>query len=337
MTKKRNIVDIIAKFINSIFAIALLLAYVIVFLEPKNIGIFSVLSVFTPVLLLINVAFVVYWLIRLKKETLISVVVLALGYTFVNRFYSFGSEKMTSSNLSIMSYNVRGFNVYKWIDKDNIPAKISSFIQEKSPDIVCFQEYYASELVDLSDYKFNYIKGSSKTQKFGQAIFSKHKIIHSGSLDFVDTANNAVYVDVLRGKDTLRIYNIHLQSLKVGKLTKNISDNKEKLLDQISVTNKKQQEQVQQIIEHKANCTYKTILCGDFNNTAFSYSYNQLIADMKDTFVVRGTGFGKTYDAFYFPYRIDFIFSSEAIKIADFETYSETYSDHKPIVAKLAL
>ena len=337
MTKKRNIIVGIIKWINSIFGILLLFAYTIPYLEPKNIGILAIMSIFTPVLILINIAFVIYWLIQLKKEIFISLVMLLLGFNAIQKLYAY-NDKGEDGNFSIMSYNVRGFNIYKWTNDENIAGKISNFIKEKSPDVVCFQEFYNDKNLNFKQYPYHYIKGSSKTEKFGQAIYSKYKIINSGSLNFEATANNAIFIDILKNNDTIRIYNVHLQSLKVNKLAKNVTENKEKIAKQISNAYKKQQEQVVQLVAHKKTCPYKTIICGDFNNTAFSYSYKQLAANMQDTFTVKGTGFGKTFSAFVFPFRIDFILANNDLKVKSFKTYSTiNYSDHKAVEAKLNL
>jgi endonuclease/exonuclease/phosphatase family metal-dependent hydrolase len=337
LAKKRNIIDILIKWINSLFAVLLLLAYAVPYFEPKNADWLSVLSIFTPMLILVNLAFVVYWLIRLKKELLISLLVLLVGFKSLGRFYNYNKAEVQASNLSVMSYNVRAFNIYDWIKQKDVPQKINAFINNENPDIICFQEYYEDKNMDFSAYNYHYKKGSSKTGLFGQAIFSKYKIINSGSLDFKETANNAIFVDVLKGKDTLRVYNIHLQSLKVYKLAKNVAENKERLLKRIAEANEKQQEQVQQILKHKEKVKHKTLFCGDFNNTAFSYSYSQLNQGMQDAFVTNGNGFGATFSNYYFPYRIDFILVDEHLKISDFQTFDVDFSDHKPIVAKLVL
>jgi len=337
LAKKRNIIDVLIKWINSLFALFLLLAYAIPYLEPKNIGVLSVLSIFTPMLILINLVFLIYWLIRLKKEITISLLILLLGYKSLGRFYNYDKAAVQEANLLVMSYNVRAFNIYNWIKQKDVPQKISTFVNSKNPDIVCFQEYYEDKNLDFSTYKYHYKNGSSKTKLFGQAIFSKYKIINSGSLAFEGTANNAIFVDVLKAKDTLRVYNIHLQSLKVYDLAKNVAENKERLAKRIAAANVKQQEQVQKILKHKAKITYKTLFCGDFNNTAFSYSYKQLSKGMQDAFVTNGSGFGATFSNYYFPYRIDFALVDERLKISDFTTFDVNYSDHKPIEVQLDL
>ena len=51
----------------------------------------------------------------------------------------------------MMSYNVRLFNHYKWIDNDYIPVEIEKFIIKKKPDVLAIQEYH-------DDYKYIFKK-----------------------------------------------------------------------------------------------------------------------------------------------------------------------------------
>ena len=90
-------------------------------------------------------------------------------------------------------------------------------------------------------------------------------------------------------------------------------------------------------VKHKTKCTYKTIVCGDFNNTAYSYVYRQIKGDLLDTFEDAGNGFGKTYDFKFFPTRIDFILADKSFEVNAFKSYDEKLSDHYPILAKVSL
>ena len=73
-------------------------------------------------------------------------------------------------------------------------------------------------------------------------------------------------------------------------------------------------------------------MCGDFNNTVFSYVYRILKGDLLDAFETSGTGFGSTFDFKYFPVRIDFILADQSFKVGTFKNYSVPYSDHFPIL-----
>ena len=237
-----------------------------------------------------------------------------------------------------MNYNVRLFNLYEWIPKKGVETQILDFIKTEAPDILSVQEYHPHKNIDLSFFKYKFEKLSGSKTKYGQAIFSKFPIINSGSIEFPDTANNAIYADVVKGKDTLRIYNIHLESMRIETKVEDLkTEDSERLFKRISSTFKMQQFQTELFLMHKKECPYKMVICGDFNNTAFSYVYRQIKGDLYDTFREAGSGFGRTYDFKFFPIRIDFIFADEAFNVNGFKAYNNHYSDHYPIMTTLSL
>ena len=114
-------------------------------------------------------------------------------------------------------------------------------------------------------------------------------------------------------------------------------ENSERLFKRIGTTFKMQQFQTELFLKHKQQCKYKIVICGDFNNTAFSYVYRQIKGDLNDTFKEAGNGFGRTYDFKFFPVRIDFIFADKAFNVNGFQAYNEHYSDHYPIMTTLSV
>lgn len=338
--KKLNFIDKIIFFFNSIIAAMLLLSYLLPYVQPKHFAYLSVLSLGVPLLIILNALFVIYWLLKVKKQLIVSLFVLLIGYTHVFSLYKFSSSKNieNDNNLSIMNYNVRLFNLYNWIPEKDIEVKIVSFIKEEEPDIICFQEYFPHNNVDLSFYKFKYEELSGQNVKNGQAIFSKYPIIKSGSINFPNTENNTIYADVVKGTDTIRIYNVHLQSSGINPEVENLNKEKsERIYKRAVNTFKKQQLQAELIISHKETSPYKMIICGDFNNTAYSYVYRKIKGNLVDVFEEAGNGFGRTFDFKYFPVRIDFILVDKSFYINGFKNYQEKLSDHYPILAKVSL
>ncbi|NOY47179.1 MAG: endonuclease/exonuclease/phosphatase family protein [Chlorobi bacterium] len=338
--KKLKGIDKIVFFFNSIIATILLLSYLLPYVAPKSFAFLSVLSLAVPLLIILNVLFVVFWLLKVKKQLLLSLLVLLLGFNHVTSLYKFTSSRNVENenNLSIMNYNVRLFNLYNWIPTENIETQIVNLIKKEQPDIISFQEYQPQDNVDLSFYKYKYEKLSGTRVQYGQAIFSQYPIIASGSIAFPNTANNAIYADIVKNRDTIRIYNVHLQSLRIDKDVENLNtEDSERLFKRISQTFKKQQLQTELFIKHKDKSPYKMIVCGDFNNTAFSYVYKEIKGDLVDAFQEAGNGFGRTFDFKYFPIRIDFILVDKAFKINGFKTLEDKLSDHYPIIAKVSL
>lgn len=338
--KKLSFINKIIYFINVVVAVLLLLSYTLPFLPPKTFSFLSVINLGVSFLILINTLCFLYWLIKLRKQFMLSLVVLLIGYLSFGSLYKFtASTKIKHpENIKVMNYNVRLFNLYEWIPEKGIETKIVDFIKKESPEILSIQEYHPHKNIDLSFFKYKFEKLSGKKTKYGQAIFSKFPIINSGSIEFPNTANNAIFADVVKGKDTIRIYNIHLESMRINTKVESLkNEDSERVFKKISTTFKMQQFQTELVLKHKENCTYKMVICGDFNNTDFSYVYRQIKGDLNDTFKEAGNGFGRTHDFKFFPVRIDFIFADDAFNINGFKTFNTHYSDHFPIMTTLSL
>jgi endonuclease/exonuclease/phosphatase family metal-dependent hydrolase len=292
--------------------------------------------------------FFLYWLLQLKRQLLFSGLILLLGITFINKFYKFSSNELEKEekDFTVMSYNVRLFNMFNWINDAQVKSNILNFINENNPDILCLQEYSENAHVDLRVYKHKAIFMEGNKIKTGQAIFSKFPIINQGNLEIKDVGNNIVFADIKRGKDTLRVYNIHLQSIRISPDVTELSEDVERLnqekshqlLSRISSAFKKQQQQAEILAEHKKDCHYPLIICGDMNNSAFSYVYRNVKGNLQDCFVEAGLGFGPTYNFKYYPARIDYIFTHKSIKVKSFKTFNQfVNSDHFPIYTRLSL
>jgi len=335
--KKLSLIDKLIAIVNALVATILLLSFLSYFISPITIPFISILSLSVPFLIIINLLFIIYWILKLKRQFLISTIVLLIGFQHITKLYSFQEKKvLLTTDLKIMSYNVRMFNVYKWIDEEQIDQKIYDFINTKAPDIVCLQEFDPSVKLGFH-YPYTYKKISTKNNRFGHAIFSKYKIINAGSLNFPNSSNNAIFADILKDKDTIRVYNVHLESLSINPNDDYFNqENSEKLKIRVERAFKKQANQVELIVQHQNKTTHKSIICGDLNNTAFSWVYNQLKNNKNDAFEVAGGGFGKSFD-FGFPLRIDFILTDKKIKVNNFKTYHVNYSDHYPIMARVEL
>ncbi len=323
--------------INSLVATLLLLSYALPFVPPKTFSFLAVLSLAVPFLIIINLIFCLFWVLKLKKQFLLSGLVLALGFGHLTSLYNFSVENEQSSNdtLSLMSYNVRLLNLYDWIDDDAIPEKIHGFIEQAAPDILSVQEYN-SGIAKKTTYP--YVFNSNSKTKSELAIFSKFPFLNTGIIKFPNSANSAIFVDILVKNDTLRVYNIHLQSSGINPNVKQLdSETSDRLFKRISKTFEAQQYQAELVLKHMNKSPYKTILNGDFNNTTHSYVYRLLRSNFDDAFDIAGKGFGRTYSFDFFPLRIDFILVDKTLKIVDFQTHNVRYSDHFPISTTLEL
>lgn len=334
--KKYTIVHKLLFFINSVFSTILLLSYVLPFVSPKIIPAVAVFSLFVPLLVILNIFFFIYWLLKLHKNTFLSLFILIIGWFASPPLVKFTNKEIVlNDDLKVISYNVRLFNHYKHLDDVTTEQKIYDFIDNENPDIITMQEFYLSELLDIK-LPYKYIKTKSKTNKFGLAIYSKHPIVNSGSLNFKNSANNTIFVDIVKSKDTIRVYNVHLESLKVNPDKVNFGEkDSERLFKRLANGFEKQVSQTELILQHEYSWKGKKIICGDFNNTAYSWVYNQLKKNKKDAFLEAGIGLGKSF-RYAYPMRIDFIFTDNRSTINQYKTYNNNkLSDHYPIMARI--
>lgn len=326
--------------LNSVAATVLLLSYILPYVQPKKFPVLSVLSLAVPFLIVLNLIFMMYWLLQVKRKFFLSFIILFVGFIFLSPLYKFSSSKHIEDpdNISVMNYNVRLFNLFEWIPETKVGRKISDFIIEKQPDIVSMQEYRHDETLHLDSY-YKYEELSGEKVKNGQAIFSKYPIINNGSVKFPNTSNNAIFADIVKGNDTIRIYNVHLQSLRIRPTDERMDlESSGNLFTRIGSGFELQQSQAELFLAHRAHCPYKIILCGDFNNTAYSYVYQEIKGNFLDAFVESGNGFGRTFNLKFFPLRIDFILTDPSFEINAFKTYNNVeLSDHYPIMAKVKL
>ncbi len=338
--KKLGLFNKMIYWINLVVAFLLLISFVLPFIPPQRFPTLSLLSLAVSPLIIINSLFVLYWIFKLKMKVLVSLSLLLIAHFHFGSFIQFSSDinsNTTNNTISILSYNVHLFNAYQ--DKSEqqiVPGILSEIIESQQPDIICIQEYYSDNQADFSAYPYQFIYFKEKN-KLGHAIFSKYPLLNKGSFEFEKTYNNSIYADVVKGGDTLSVYNLHLNSLGILPSVSFLQEgDKEKFRKRISKAFTKQQQQTEKILKHKEDSKYPVLLCGDFNNTSFSYIYKKLASNMEDAFVDCGNGIGTTYLFDSFPMRIDYILASEELEIIQFETIRKTFSDHYPVIATVS-
>lgn len=338
--KKLGFIGKVLYFFNSLFALALLLSLLVPYIPPQSVPLIGVLSLVVSPLLLINMLFFIYWLLRFKKQMLLSLIVLAVCFVQFNSFYRIemtNPPPLQQKQLNVMSFNVRLFNNYNWLPEKDIPEQINRLIKNTNPDVISFQEFSNNAAINLNAYPHRYIQLKKQKPGFGQAIFSKYPIVNSGNLQFENTSNNAIFADILKEQDTLRIYNIHLQSIQIKENEVDFDqEHSKRLLKRIANAFQIQQTQAEKFVEHSNKNNYKTIVTADLNNTAFSFVYRKIKGAKKDAFAERGKGLGKTFELKKIPLRIDFIFTDPAFTVNTFETHSEKLSDHYAISSLLS-
>lgn len=291
----------------------------------------------------------------------LSIVCILVGFGNIGRYLQLRLPENNPDveNLKLVSYNVRIFNHFHWEEKDHVRDSILSYLNNENAGVICLQEYLSREnfkqesegyiKTKLNNTPYHHIEYTTfrdKNSRYGIATFSKYPIVGKGVIPFRNTRNTTMYTDILYHTDTIRIFNLHLQSTQIKKYDSYLMDSLkhfnshhidelQKISSTLRQSFKLRSKQVEFIKEVVAQSPYPVILCGDFNDTPVSYTYHQLLGDKTDTFREAGSGFGNTYRGKLPSFRIDYIFSSKMFEAVSFTTKKLQLSDHYPISAVL--
>ncbi|MHC2991431.1 endonuclease/exonuclease/phosphatase [Pontibacter sp. HJ8] len=319
-----------------------------------------------PGALVLNFFFFIYWLLRGSWYVFLPLAVVGLGWNHYGRLVAINWEQeppQGAKTLQVLSFNVHIFNAYEKIVQGvpQVSTDMVDWIATHPADVFCLQEFYSR--VNSSEFNnFNRIgkrydryvfastyQGDRIKADLGIAIFSRYPIIQGNTIYFPNTprrsANRAAWVDVNVKGDTIRIYAVHLQSMSIkaedientySAIGDEASFKKESrnLARRLRMGFKERALQVQQLLEHVRTSPYPVIVSGDFNDIPFSYTYQELVKELNNSFEEAGNGVGATYNGPLPFLRIDNQFYSEGLEAYDFKTHYEMgLSDHFPISA----
>jgi endonuclease/exonuclease/phosphatase family metal-dependent hydrolase len=337
------------------------------FVSPQKFYLLAFLGLGFPLLVALNLVFFIYWIFLFRLQAFFSGGILFLSCFLFPRLMQFNLHSEKSDNietlikeLKLMSYNVRLFDLYNWTNNKKTRDRIIQFVQKQELDVVSFQEFYADDknfflnVDSLQDklgmpyHNIHYTTTLRKYEHWGIATFSAYPIVSKGFIKFETKGNNAcIYSDILKGKDTIRVYNIHFQSIHFKdedyKFIDSLNHNQEvdevkgirKILGKLKRAFVKRSTQVDMVIEHIKTSPYKIVVCGDFNDTPISYTYQQFASMLEDSFSEAGYGIGATNNEIL-PQRIDYIFHDKQLKVSIFKTMKANMSDHYPIQATVS-
>lgn len=364
--KFRDVVKWIIFATNIVAIILLFCSYLSWHVSPLKTNLFSYIGLGFGIILLINVGYLIFWIIFSKwKLALISLAAILLCYKPVTTFFPlhFNNEKKPEGCIKLLTYNVQGFP--KERDKNSPNHPILDYIAETDADIVCLQEYLVSRTRQtifsqgdvnkiLKQYPYRSVtslESSGKYHIYGLACFSKFPIEKTHEIVFESSYNGAVVYTVNINGERYTVANVHLESNNIKpedkKLYNDFLQNSDSVrLEQVTsnIRNRlgrsyriraQQVEKVKDYIEKQD--TKGTIICGDFNDTPISYAYQKMSKGLNDAYVSTAFGPGITYHEDLFLFRIDHILYSENIKAYQTKRDKIKYSDHYPLRTYLDL
>ena len=338
------LLDMIATLAMMLLILGTLIIIISQYISPEKSGILSVIALGAPIIYLLDIIVMFYWIVRWRLyRAVVMIVTVFIGLLYVSRYYKFDFDRQYDTSYverrynKVMSYNVR----------EGRKDSLVHYIEKHNPDILCLQEMSNRANISLLNEKYK-----STTQEDNSAsnhIFTRHRIIRSGEIEGV-MRQNGVWADLKIKDDTVRVVNLHLQTTSIRPedtqflekheyiRDKKREDKLRSIVERLVENNRKRAAEAEAIALFLSNSPYTTIVCGDFNDVPLSYTYNRIARGLDDTFSKMANGFAYTYNTKYRLLRIDNILVSPSIEVVSYEVDNDVdLSDHYPVISRIKL
>ena len=317
----------------------------------------SVLGLAFPIFLLINLCFLLFWIIFKWRRIWIPVAGYILAYVPITTYLPMNPrQEVPEGCIKLLSYNVCTYGGnYKYKDAFE---RIVDYLDEQQADIVCLQED-ADSWRKYTFQRFQKIYPHNDTTVFCKkeslfnavGIHTRYPILRKERIPYESKTNGSVAYFLKVDNDTLLVINNHFEGTHLSK--KDRSNYKEMLRgdmqrDTARIESKHLIERLgksaaQRALEADAvsryidnHRQYPTIVCGDFNDTPISYTRRKLAQTLTDCFAETGRGLGLSYNQKGFWVRIDHILCSSDFTPYNCQVDSKIdFSDHYPIACQL--
>ena len=369
---KKSITHRVFKLIMQVITICVSCCYLftclVPYLSPENFWWVGFAGLAAPYLISILLFSLIFWLFAKPVWVLIILSVLAIGYQQFNVVFAYHlktgfSEKKDTNDIRIIDWNLRGFNglTNNKEDRKMVRTELAESVLKLNPDIICFQEFnhsyntiaHPNETANniglftntLPYYFFSKDYKRANGYASGSIIFSRFPIVDTGRLKF-PKGESALFIDVVNGKDTLRIYTTHLQSFKFKKNDYENIDKVENSDSTALLASKNVFEKMRPAFKRRAVqanllkdwikvCPYPSIITGDFNDVPNSYAYFTIRGDRQDAFLKKSFGIGRTFIAIAPTLRIDYVLPDNNFIVKQFDMQDEGLSDHFMLITDL--
>ncbi|MEO6671314.1 MAG: endonuclease/exonuclease/phosphatase family protein [Ferruginibacter sp.] len=350
-------------------ALCLLIGCYAIFFDAEKYWFLGFLTLASFYLLLTLIGFIIFWLFARKAVAFIGIIAIAICWKPLREVIAIKmpanfSLKKDSSDLRVMSWNVEHFDILEHKSHPERKDQMINMINEYQPDVACFQEMVGSDLfpeainyvpdfksmLRMADYlySYNYKLDFDNKHHFGIIIFSKYPIVKRQTMayDMRDYNSTFQYVDIVKNADTIRVFNLHLQSLKFSNENRRYIDDPS-MKDQADIEEsrnviakfkvgflkrKQQSDYIRLAIEQSP---FPVIVCGDFNDVPNSYAYKTIGKGLNNAFTEKGFAIGRTFYSISPTLRIDNIFADERFTVKQYVRVKKKLSDHFPIIADL--
>ena len=323
-------------------------------IDPEQHPILSCLGLTFPVILVVNLGFLIFWAVISLKRVLVPLLGFIVCYSPIRSYFPLNLGSSDTPDIHLLSYNAGGFSCDANGVRGGSYDDALAYAEKTDADIVCLQESpirpgFERRFRD----KFPYIEYTKHNQNVGNtvAILSKFPIVKQEYIDYESRGNlsAAYWVDV-NGR-TVIIVNNHLESAGLTSKDRHefrgmvhgdkgkdeTRQETKRLLVKLGENNAIRAQQVKAIARFvKQHEGTPIIVCGDFNDSPISYPTYKMSEQLTNCYRESGNGLGWTFCRDAIRVRIDHVFcSSELTPLRSKIDKSVTASDHYPLLCEL--
>lgn len=326
-------------------------------LHPEHFPHLSLLGLLFPILLLVHLLLIPAWLLVNYRRAWIPLIGLLpiMGYILDYCPVHFNQD-IPAHAVKIISWNSHHYgSLYE--NKEEGKRITIDYILNSDADVICMQETATSGVLVDSFYTEMEQRGYKRDTYLGTVFLTRFDILDMDTIPYESRRNpdgskgngSKWYRLKIDDKEVI-VVNNHLES---NHLEDSIKQDYVANLDNPEYT--KMKESGRKIGRKLTSSTqYRgpqtdslyhfalrhmddyIVMCGDFNDTPISYTYQQLNSIMKSAFRQSGRGIGLSYNKRGFWVRIDHIFYGNRCR--SYHTHidnSITTSDHYPLISWL--
>lgn len=372
-----RLVDVVMVVVTVVAALTLLTALLAKFISPQSVWLPAFAGLFYPIIYIANIFCALWWVVRWQRWFFLSAAMALLGMGQIGLFYrsDLAVERdevveRSKNDLVVVTYNVMNFADHDDVvadegeDVDNF-SRVAEWINQQGANVVVMQEAHFS-----SGKSFEELKGSLRRMNYGYfvpadsrkeedvttgsgyAILSSYPMVRKGVAHADNTNVISVWADLRVGRDTVRIYNNHLQSHSITKqerintLSPQVfadsmaHERLSEVVHKMAGNYKIRAEQAEVVSNHIASSPHPVVVVGDFNDTPASYVYRTIKHQnhLQDAFVEKGRGAEYTFKGLFNLFRIDYVLADkERFYVKEYRSADVPMSDHKPLVVRLGV
>lgn len=333
--------------LNALVAMGLLASSYCGYIDPRQFPVLSCLGLAFLPFAVVNVCFLLFWVIVKPKYAIWPLLTLLLCYKAFVIYIPFhvGEKEIPDNAIKVLSFNTMQLGYLPHTKRQSNP--MLQYVKDANADIVCLQEFACPPKATMSGVD-KWLKAYPyRHHEEDLTCYSKFPILSSERIDYASAGNKSMAYKLKINQDTVLVVNNHLESNKITdsdkKLYKDIVKNPSRehvsmgfhqlvgKFGEASSIRAAQADAVHNYIRN-SGCS-SVIVCGDFNDCPLSYACRIIGKGLTNVYSTSASGLGISYHVNGFYFRIDHLFVSPDWQVSNcWVDNSMKESDHYPIL-----